>query len=123
MGKKKIEKLLDYLKEYHDQNPNSWLRYKDSLSYNDKWELDFELPFTFELFFTLFFGGGSNFINRLIEGKNNFIDRLIKNDKINDKADNDIRFLCNQKYSKKEALLMILAVVENPIEFLISVLK
>jgi hypothetical protein len=51
-----------------------------------------------------------------------FIKWLVENEKI-DFSNIDFYFLQREQYTKTESLLMLLAIQDNPIEFLISILK
>ena len=51
-----------------------------------------------------------------------FIQWLVENEKV-DFSNIDFYFLQREQYTKTESLLMLLSIQDNPIEFLVSILK
>jgi len=106
--KKEIWKLIELLNEYERESCSiwhreicwNWLRIKESL----KW------PEISEML--------------IISKKFGFIEWLVENDKIKDyyEWNNDIDYV-REKYWFYEALLMLLSISDEPIDFLISILK
>ena len=109
-----MEKLIELLNEY--ETPRSWVVYK---SYDDyDWffywvDCDWETEIVWS--------------DSLICSKKFwFIQWLVENEKVDfEKKLNTLRFesLVNQTLDSYLALLMLLSIQDNPIEFLVSILK
>ena len=52
-----------------------------------------------------------------------FIQWLVENEKIDFDSDIEFYFLQREQHTKTESLLMLLSIQDNPIEFLVSILK
>ena len=105
-----MEKLIELLNEY--ETPRSWVVYK---SYDDyDWffywvDCDWETEISWS--------------DSLICSKKFwFIKWLVENEKV-DFSNIDFYFLQREQYTKTESLLMLLSIQDEPIKFLISILK
>lgn len=102
-----MEKLLELLNEYweYDLVEHNWEICKWDT--NDEWEINIYTDYT----------------NNIISKKYWFIKRLVDNDKIDKEKvwKNESPDIFD--YSFYEVVLMILSIQDNPIEFLISILR
>ena len=100
-----MEKLIELLNEYR---PNSWMEYMWWIAYI--WADQYSYPVDCEVL-------------TIISKEYGFIKRLVDNDKIDKSLWNVSIELYHTSYTMYEAILMLLAISDTPIEDLISYLK
>lgn len=103
-----MEKLIKLLNEYDKTNNyfNRWFR-------DEYWRLDREYGWSTVTSSCL----------KVISKEYGFIKWLVDNDKIDESLRNAGVELYHTSYNMHEAILMLLAIHDKPIEFLISILK
>ena len=96
-----MDKLIELLNEYweYDLVEHNWEICKWDT--NDEWEINIYTDYT----------------NNIISKKMKFIEWLIENNKIENK------FPQIETYSDYESLIMLLSIQDNPLIFLLSILK
>ena len=116
-----MEKLIELLNEYEKYISKWWLADLREFDWTLNYYSNYEDAYVFENVYYRIISNGYGFIKRLVE--NNKIDR----DKIIEKSD-FMPIVSNKVWdflqpTEEQELLMLLSIQDNPIEFLISILK